>query len=112
MLATSILVSPKGESFGIVSKRFWYDFNQVALHFIERGKAHAERVHRKLQREFRDEGLNQKLVRGPATRLEGIESWRVDYNTVRPAQLVGVPNARSRETKTACLNGAARELKQ
>ena len=62
----------------------WAYQNQVALHFIERGKPTQNALIESFNGKFRDECLNQNWFVDLRHAREVIESWRVDYNTVRP----------------------------
>lgn len=58
--------------------------NQVALHVIEHGKPTQNALIESFNGKFRDECLNQNWFVDLQHAREVIESWRVDYNTVRP----------------------------
>src|SRR6266705_1983607 len=58
--------------------------DQVALHFIERGKPTQNAFIESFNGKFRDECLNQNWFVDLRHAREVIEAWRVDYNTVRP----------------------------
>ena len=58
--------------------------NQVALHFIERGKPTQNALIESFNGKFRDECLDQNWFVDLRHAREVIEAWRVDYNTVRP----------------------------
>ncbi len=62
----------------------WAYQNQVALHFIERGKPTQNAFIERFNGKFRDECLNQNWFVDFRNARAVIESWRVDYNTVRP----------------------------
>jgi transposase InsO family protein len=62
----------------------WAYQNQVALHFIERGKPTQNAFIESFNGKFRDECLNQNWFVDLQHAREVIEAWRVDYNTVRP----------------------------
>src|ERR1017187_519866 len=62
----------------------WAHQNQVALHFIERGKPTQNSFIESFNGKFRDECLNQNWFVDLRDAREVIEAWRVDYNTVRP----------------------------
>jgi putative transposase len=62
----------------------WAHQNQVALHFIERCKPTQNALIESFNGKFRDECLNQNWFVDLRHAREVIESWRVDYNTVRP----------------------------
>ena len=67
----------------------WAYQNQVALHFIERGKPTQNAFIESFNGKFRDECLNQNWFVDLRHAREVIESWRVDYNTVRPHSSLG-----------------------
>ena len=62
----------------------WAYQQGVALHFIERGKPTQNALIESFNGKFRDECLNQNWFVGLRDAQKRIESWRVDYNTVRP----------------------------
>jgi putative transposase len=61
----------------------WAYQNQVALHFIERGKPTQNAFIESFNGKCRDECLNQNCWVDLRHAREVIEAWRVDYNTVR-----------------------------
>jgi putative transposase len=67
----------------------WAYQNQVALHFIERGKPTQNALIESFNGKFRDECLNQNWFVDLRHAREVIEAWRVDYNTVRPHSSLG-----------------------
>ena len=69
----------------------WAYQNQVALHFIERGKPTQNALIESFNGKFRDECLNQNWFVDLRHAREVIEAWRVDYNTVRPHSSLRTP---------------------
>src|SRR5713226_5682615 len=67
----------------------WAYQNQVALHFIERGKPTQNALIESFNGKFRDECLNQNWFVDLREARKVIEAWRVDYNTVRPHSSLG-----------------------
>ena len=67
----------------------WAYQNRVALHFIERGKPTQNALIESFNGKFRDECLNQNWFVDLRHAREMIETWRVDYNTVRPHSSLG-----------------------
>ncbi len=67
----------------------WAYQNQVALHFIERGKPTQNALIESFNGKFRDECLNQNWFVDLRDAQEVIEAWRVDFNTVRPHSSLG-----------------------
>jgi len=63
----------------------WAYQNQVALHFIERGKPTQNGFIESFNGKFRDECLNQNWFVDRRRAREVIEAWRLDYNIERPA---------------------------
>jgi hypothetical protein len=61
----------------------------VALHFIERGKPTQNALIESFNGKFREERLNQNWFVDLRHAREVIETWRVDYNTVRPHSSLG-----------------------
>jgi len=62
----------------------WAYQQGVALHFIERGKPTQNAFIESFNGKFRDECLNQNWFVDLRDAQDQIETWRVDYNTVRP----------------------------
>ena len=60
---------------------------RLALHRAR--QAAAERLHRELQRQLRDELLNETLFRSLAHARAKLEAWRRDFNDVRPHSSLG-----------------------
>jgi putative transposase len=67
----------------------WAYQNQVALHFIERGKPTQNALIESFNGKFRDECLNQNWFVDLRHARKVIEEWRVDYNTVRQHSSLG-----------------------
>ena len=67
----------------------WAYQNQVALHFIERGKPTQNAFIESFNGKFRDECLNQNWFVSLDDARRIIEAWRVDYNTERPHSSLG-----------------------
>jgi putative transposase len=67
----------------------WAYQNHVALHFIERGKPTQNAFIESFNGKFRDECLNQNWFVDLREARQVIETWRVDYNTVRPHSSLG-----------------------
>jgi len=67
----------------------WAYQQGVALHFIERGKPTQNAFIESFNGKFRDECLNQNWFTDLADARRIIETWRVDYNTVRPHSSLG-----------------------
>jgi len=94
----------------------WAYQNQVALHFIERGKPTQNAFIESFNGKFRDECLNQNRFVDLRHARELIEAWRVDYNTVRPHSSLGyrtpeefaAANGRGKDGGFATLENATR----
>lgn len=67
----------------------WAFANGVRLHFIEPGKPVQNAFIESFNGKFRDECLNQNWFVSLAEARQGIEAWRVDYNTARPHSSLG-----------------------
>jgi len=67
----------------------WAYANGVALHFIDPGKPVQNAFIESFNGKFRDECLNQNWHTGLEDARRIIETWRVDYNTVRPHSSLG-----------------------
>lgn len=83
----------------------WAHQHRVTLHFIDPGKpiqnAHCESFHSRL----RDECLNEHWFLGLADARRIVETWRQDYNQVRPHSALGyqTPVEFAQDTKTAAV---------
>ena len=67
----------------------WAYANGVALHFIDPGKPVQNAFIESFNGKFRDECLNQNWHTSLEDARRIIETWRVDYNTVRPHSSLG-----------------------
>jgi putative transposase len=67
----------------------WAYAHDVALHFIEPGKPVQNAFIESFNGKFRDECLNQNWFVSLEDARRIIETWRVDYNTVRPHRSLG-----------------------
>jgi len=67
----------------------WALANGVRLHFIEPGKPVQNAFIESFNGKFRDECLNQNWFVNLDDARRIIETWRVDYNTVRPHSSLG-----------------------
>lgn len=67
----------------------WAYAHGVALHFIEPGKPVQNAFIESFNGRFRDECLNQNWFVSLDDARRIIETWRVDYNTVRPHSALG-----------------------
>jgi transposase InsO family protein len=61
----------------------------VALHFVDPGKPVQNAFIESFNGKFRDECLNQNWHTSLEDARRIIETWRVDYNTVRPHSSLG-----------------------
>ena len=67
----------------------WAYENQVQLHFITPGRPMENGFIESFNGKFRDECLNENWFIDLADAREKIESWRCDYNQVRPHSALG-----------------------
>ena len=67
----------------------WAYANGVTLHFIDPGKPVQNAFIESFNGKFRDECLNQSWYTSLEEARREIETWRVDYNTVRPHSSLG-----------------------
>ena len=67
----------------------WAYANGVTLHFIDPGKPVQNAFIESFNGKFRDECLNQNWHTSLEDARRSIETWRVDYNTVRPHSSLG-----------------------
>jgi putative transposase len=68
----------------------WAYQNQVALHFIERGKPTQNAFIESFNGKFRDECLNQNWFVDLRHARKVIEDWRVDFRDVHATGLIGL----------------------
>jgi len=83
------LVIDNGPEFAGVALDRWAYEHGVALHFIEPGKPVQNCFIESFNGKFRDECLNANWFTSLADAIEKIETWRVDYNRVRPHSSLG-----------------------
>ena len=67
----------------------WAYENQVQLHFITPGRPMENGFIESFNGKFRDECLNENWFLDLADAREKIETWRCDYNQVRPHSALG-----------------------
>ena len=83
------IVIDNGTEFTSKALDQWAYANKVTLHFITPGRpmenGYIERFHGK----FREECLNEYWFLTLDDARETIESWRIDYNQVRPHRALG-----------------------
>lgn len=79
-----MIVLDKGPEFFGRTLDAWAYERGVTLRFHSPRQADRERVRRRLQRQIRDECLNEHWFASLADAKAAIEAWRVDYNSVRP----------------------------
>jgi len=67
----------------------WAYANGVTLHFFDPGKPVQNAFIESFNGKFRDECLNQSWYTSLEEARQEVETWRVDYNTVRPHNSLG-----------------------
>ena len=67
----------------------WADDNKVAWHYIAPGKPTQNAFIESFIGRLRDELLNETLFRSLAHTRVALETWRADYNTMRPHSRLG-----------------------
>ena len=68
---------------------FWAKDNQVKLNFIQPGKPTQNAFVESFNGKFRECCLNQHWFRSLDDAREKIETWRKDYNEIRPHSALG-----------------------
>jgi putative transposase len=83
------IVCDNGTEFTSKAMFFWARDNQVKLSFIQPGKPAQNAFAESFNGKFRDSCLNQHWFRSLDEAREMIETWRRDYNEVRPHSALG-----------------------
>jgi len=84
-----MIVSDNGPEFTSKVLDAWAYARRVQLHFIRPGKPVENAFVESFNGKFRDECLNENWFLGLADAREKIETWRLDYNQVRPHSSLG-----------------------
>jgi putative transposase len=85
----TMIVSDNGPEFTSKVLDAWAYGRRVQLHFIRPGKPVENAFVESFNGKFRDECLNENWFLGLADAREKIETWRLDYNLVRPHSSLG-----------------------
>ena len=86
----------------------WAYENQVQLHFITPGRPMENGFIESFNGKFRDECLNENWFLDLADAREKIETWRCDYNQVRPHSALGYLTPAAFAQRSAAPSGCAR----
>ena len=86
----------------------WAYENQVQLHFITPGRPMENGFIESFNGKFRDECLNENWFLDLADAREKIETWRCDYNQVRPHSALGYLTPEEFAQRSAAPSGCAR----
>ena len=86
----------------------WAYENQVQLHFITPGRPMENGFIESFNGKFRDECLNENWFLDLADAREKIETWRCDYNQVRPHSALGYLTPVEFAQRSAAPSGCAR----
>jgi len=86
----------------------WAYQNQVQLHFITPGRPMENGFIESFNGKFRDECLNENWFLDLADAREKIETWRCDYNPVRPHSALGDLTPAEFAQRSAASSGCAR----
>jgi putative transposase len=84
-----VIVTDNGPEFTSRALDLWAYQHGVRLHFIEPGKPVQNALIESFNGKFRDECLNQHWFINLQDARNKIESWRMDYNHVRPHSSLG-----------------------
>ena len=84
-----VIVVDNGAEFTSQALDAWAYSRGVQLHFIRPGKPVDNAFIESFNGKFRDECLNEHWFRGLTDARETIETWRLDYNDVRPHSALG-----------------------
>jgi len=83
------IVCDNGTEFTSKAMFFWAKDNQVKLNFIQPGKPTQNAFVESFNGKFRECCLNQHWFRSLDDAREKIETWRKDYNEIRPHSALG-----------------------
>ena len=83
------IVCDNGTEFTSKTMFFWSRDNRAKLNFIQPGKPTQNAFVESFNGKFRDSCLNQHWFRSLDEAREMIETWRKDYNEVRPHSALG-----------------------
>jgi putative transposase len=83
------IVIDNGTEFTSKSLNTWANQNKVPLHFIAPGRPMENGYIESFNGKFREECLNEHWFLTLDDARETIESWRIDYNQVRPHSALG-----------------------
>ena len=86
----------------------WAYENKVQLHFITPGRPMENGFIESFNGKFRDECLNENWFLDLADAREKIETWRCDYNQVRPHSALGYLTPAEFAQRSAAPSGCAR----
>ena len=78
------LLTDNGPEFAGAALDVWTYANQIEHQFIQQGKPNQNAYVESFNGKVRDECLNEHWWRNIDHAREAIESWRMDYNEVRP----------------------------
>ena len=84
-----MLITDNGPEFISRALDTWAYAHGVDLHFIEPGKPNQNAYVESFNGRLRDECLNEHWFMSFGQARETIETWRLDYNAVRPPQRPG-----------------------
>src|SRR5437867_11571102 len=85
----AMLITDNGPEFISRALDTWAYAHGVDLHFIEPGKPNQDAQVASLNGRLRDECLNEHWFMSLGQARETIETWRLDYNAVRPHSALG-----------------------
>jgi putative transposase len=103
-----VIVIDNGTEFTSQVVDQWAYENQVQLHFITPGRPMENGYMESFNGKFRDECLNENWFLDLADAQEKIETWRCDYNQVRPHSALGYLTPAEFAHRSAASSGCAR----
>ena len=100
----AMLITDNGPEFSSRVLDAWAYAHGIALHFIEPGKPNQNAYVESFNGRLRDECLNERWFMSLGQARETLETWRLDYNAVRPHSALG--NVPPQEFEQFTLNRA------
>jgi putative transposase len=104
----TMLITDNGPEFVGRVLDAWAYAHRIPLHFIDPGKPNQNAYIESFNGRFRDECLNEHCFLSLAQTRHIVETWRVDYNAVRPHSSLG--NVTPTEFEQRTLDRAANPI--
>ncbi len=102
------IISDNGSEFTSKAVLEWTESNDIFWHYIQPGKPQQNGFTESMNGRIRDECLNEHVFKNLAHARMLIETWRNDYNHIRPHGSIGnIPPASFAASLRQTLNGRA-----